>query len=269
MCSGSGKTILAIQALKQMVTQISHGAQKGEVEVVVLQGMENRFHRDRKNQLLEDLKAQHGDYFVGKDVKTSFLTVRQYMRREGMTYSGKDSAANINNIVTKLANEVTKEKKTILVLDEIQVDDTGADISLLPTLVPQHGFLKVIICFRPSSKLPAFPASPWCLILILIVSYRQSMGMRKALEPLFMDVYGFSILEGDTSLLYQDPSSHKSLSWANFEKMDEKAVTKVLSRVKKEESKKGETRRCAFINMTNMTFDDNAFFQSWCKRHGE
>ena len=187
------------------------------------------------------------------------MTVEDFMKQDNMEYSRRNTAGNVATLVTNLAKKSNDKNKIFLFLDEIEVTGSDDDLALLPTLVPKQGNLKVISCYRPSSEPLTFPASPGSLQVNLTASYRQSYELRVSLESLFKELFGYSILEGETSMLQRGLSTQQSLSWANFEKYDEEAVEVKLTQVKA-----GESRRCALINMTG-----SSSFTAWCKDHGK
>ena len=69
-----------------MVSENLHGGGKGELEVIVLQGMANRRYGGA-NQLLNDLRSRHESYLEQNKIKSTFMTVSKFMSQKNMEES--------------------------------------------------------------------------------------------------------------------------------------------------------------------------------------
>ena len=247
---------MASQALKQMVAD--QLAEKAKVEVLFIHGMRNKTPRvgkfgmfdNKTSQLLEELKDQHKEYLSNMGVQTTFITLKDYMKKNKIA-KGKDDETNVNNIVKKLGGKATEKKKKILFIDEFQLQESDDDYTVLPSLEPEDDNTSVISCFRPLNKQYIQHGStntqtnkPRSIHLDLPASFRQCKGLRKNVEPLLKEVFGYSLLQGVTEMLKEDSSTLPSVTWANFEVYDQAAVVRKLTQVRRE-----DTRECALIDM--------------------
>ena len=213
----------------------------GHLEVWVFQGMTN-VHRDLKDQLLEDIKLQLEHFLNSKNIPVQFMRVGDFAKQEKI--EGRGTAQQVRGIVEHAVKNLSNVKNFLLFFDELEIGSGNSELTSLPGLVPDDGYTKVVACLRPGEQPPTLLTTPVTLHWHLPVSFRQEKKLRSILESIFLALYGYSIISGDTKDLYEDPSPLPPATWVHLEEWNEDTIKKKILEAKAE-----ETGSCAVINI--------------------
>jgi len=140
---GSGKTLLASQCARMMVSQL--GGQLGEQKIHLVVCAGYSVLEEEKSQLLIELKTKHGLPTNGDKVTVKFSTLVQLCFDFGLEVRGngkEDMIAVIESLVSRVGI-----KKLVFLVDEIPVGD--GKWSAIEKLICDHSNLHIVVSLRP------------------------------------------------------------------------------------------------------------------------